>query len=102
MKEHLKNIILTISFVLMLLSISCQSGGNEEQTVKQGNTYAVKQPTRTRTVGRQYSVSVNSEIDVRIVEIDGHDYIVAANHSDVRPGGVSIMHSESCKCHKNK
>ena len=100
MKEHFKNIILTISFVLMLLSISCQSGGNEEQTVKQGNTCAIKQPTRTRTVGQKYSIGC-SDIDIRIVEIDGHDYIVASNRSSTRPGGVSIVHSESCKCHKN-
>ena len=33
---------------------------------------------------------------VDIVKIDNHDYLVAKGH------GISIIHSESCPCNKNK
>lgn len=40
------------------------------------------------------------EVDVRT--IDGHKYIVAYSYSvlssNPRPGGVSVIHAESCNC----
>ena len=43
-------------------------------------------------------------VAIKGFDFDGHDYIVAATTSNGvnRPGGVSIIHSESCKCHKTR
>ena len=35
------------------------------------------------------------------VKVDNHDYIVAVTTA-IGTGGVSIIHSESCECKKNK
>lgn len=43
-------------------------------------------------------------IDVREINVGGHKYVVASSFYDggvIRPGGVSIIHSEGCYC-RNK
>lgn len=41
-----------------------------------------------------------NEIDVVVRTIEGHRYIITTNFSyySGRPGGVAIIHSESCNC----
>lgn len=41
-----------------------------------------------------------NEVDVVARTIDGHRYIIATNfsHYSGRPGGVAIIHAESCSC----
>lgn len=45
-----------------------------------------------------------NEVDVLIRTIEGHKYIIATNfsHYSGRPGGVNIIHAESCNCKKTK
>lgn len=44
-----------------------------------------------------------NEVDVVIRTIEGHRYIIATNYSHYsgRPGGVTIIHAESCNCKKH-
>ena len=89
-----KNIFLIgliITFMLIMLSFT--SCTNRMESDVQQNV----------TTNESYSFG-DTRVDIRIVNIDGHDYVVAASNSraGVRPGGISIIHSESCKCHKNK
>lgn len=94
-----------LRFLLMsivLLSFSC-SNEMKSSDAKQ-NTVAKEEPVKTkRVIGVNYKVG-NTNVNVRIVHIDGHDYIVAASCQNYTnpPGGVSVIHSESCKCHKNQ
>lgn len=41
--------------------------------------------------------------DIIIRTIEGHRYIIATSYSSYsgRPGGVAIIHAESCKCKKH-
>lgn len=43
-----------------------------------------------------------TEVDVVIRTIEGHKYIITTNYSYYagRPGGVTIIHAESCNCKK--
>ena len=88
--------------LLALLFVAC-----EEHNSTQTQQVAVQdtvQPTPkpTRIVGQNYSYG-NTQVNVRLITIDDHEYIVAASSSHVtRPGGVSIIHSEGCKCHKTQ
>lgn len=44
-----------------------------------------------------------NEVDVVVRTIEGHRYIITTNFSyySGRPGGISIIHAESCNCKKN-
>lgn len=44
-----------------------------------------------------------NEADVVIRTIEGHRYIIATNYGYLsgRPGGIAIIHAESCKCKKH-
>lgn len=44
-----------------------------------------------------------TEVDVVVRTIEGHRYIIATNISyrSSRPGGIAIIHAESCNCKKN-
>ena len=44
-----------------------------------------------------------NEVDVVVRTIEGHRYIIATNfsHYSGRPGGVTIIHAESCNCKKH-
>ena len=46
---------------------------------------------------------VKNEVDVVIKIIEGHRYIIATNYSYYagRPGGIAIIHAESCDCKKH-
>lgn len=89
--------------LLALLFGACQEHNSTQtqQVAVQDTVQATPKPTRN--VRQHYSYG-STEVDVRCVIIDGHDYIVAATTSNGvnRPGGVSIIHSESCKCHKTR
>ncbi len=41
-----------------------------------------------------------NEVDVVVRTIEGHRYIIVTNfsHYSGRPGGVTIVHAESCNC----
>ena len=41
-----------------------------------------------------------NEVDVVVRTIEGHRYIITTNYSfySGRPGGVAIIHAESCNC----
>lgn len=41
-----------------------------------------------------------NEVDVVIRTIEGHKYIITTNYSfhSGRPGGIAIIHAESCNC----
>lgn len=43
-----------------------------------------------------------NEVDVVIRTIEGHKYIITTNYSHYsgRPGGIAIIHAESCNCKK--
>lgn len=50
-----------------------------------------------------FNVNTNNgknEVSVVVRTIEGHKYIIATNfsHYSGRPGGVSIIHAESCNC----
>ncbi len=100
-----KNIFLIgliITFMLIMLSFtSCTN--RMESDVQQNVTTMESDVQQNVTTNESYSFG-DTRVDIRIVNIDGHDYVVAASNSraGVRPGGISIIHSESCKCHKNK
>jgi len=52
-----------------------------------------------------FTVNTNSnksEVEVVVRTIEGHKYIIATNYSHYsgRPGGVTIIHAESCNCKK--
>lgn len=44
-----------------------------------------------------------TEVDVVVRTIEGHRYIIATNISyrSSRPGGIAIVHAESCNCKKD-
>lgn len=44
-----------------------------------------------------------NEVDVVVRTIEGHRYIITTNYSfySGRPGGVAIIHAESCNCKKD-
>jgi hypothetical protein len=44
-----------------------------------------------------------NEVDVVIRTIEGHRYIITTNYSchAGRPGGIAIIHAESCSCKKH-
>lgn len=98
----MKKVIYLALFVLLF-------GACEEQTPTQTQQVTVQDtvqspPKPTRVVGQKYSFG-STNVDVRLIKIDGHEYIIAAtssNNSVSRPGGVSIIHSEGCKCHKTQ
>ena len=48
-----------------------------------------------KVVSESYSYSIIK------VKVDNHDYIVAKNNTSYGKG-ISIIHSESCECKKNK
>ena len=48
-----------------------------------------------KVVSESYSYSIVK------VKVDNHDYIVAKNNASYGKG-ISIIHSESCECKKNK
>ena len=83
--------------LLALLFVAC-----EEQTPTQIQQVAVQDTTQNSS-GIQYVVR-RANVDIRRHTIDGHDYIVVVSAStDMCPtGGVSIIHSEGCKCHKTQ
>ena len=95
--------------VICLSLLALLFGACEEQNHTQTPQVAVQDtvqatPKPTRIVGQNYSFG-NTNVDVRIIKIDGHEYIIAATTSNggvTRPGGVSIIHSEGCKCHKTQ
>lgn len=43
-----------------------------------------------------------NEVDVVVRTIEGHRYIITTNFSyySGRPGGIAIIHAESCNCKK--
>ena len=49
----------------------------------------------------RHNVSKNIEYKVDKVKVDNHDYIVAKTIKGFGKG-ISIIHSESCECKKNK
>lgn len=93
--------------VICLALLVLLFGACEEQNPTQTQQVAVQDPVQahpkhTRIVGQNYSFG-NTNVNVRLIEMDGHEYIIAATTSNggvTRPGGVSIIHSEGCKCHK--
>ena len=44
-----------------------------------------------------------NEVDAVVRTIEGHRYIITTNYSyhSGRPGGVAIIHAESCNCKKH-
>lgn len=44
-----------------------------------------------------------NEVDVVIRTIEGHRYIITTSYSGYsgRPGGIAIIHAESCNCKKH-
>lgn len=53
-----------------------------------------------------FTVNTNknkNEVDVVMRTIDGHKYIIVTDYSHLsgRPGGVAIIHAESCNCKKH-
>lgn len=94
--------------VICLALLALLFGACEEHNSTQIQQVAVQDtvqstPEPTRIVGQNYSFG-DTYVDVRLITIDGHEYIVAASKSlgVKRPGGVSIIHSEGCKCHKTQ
>jgi hypothetical protein len=47
--------------------------------------------------------SDRNEVDVVVRTIEGHKYIITTNYSfySGRPGGIAIIHAESCNCKKH-
>ena len=43
------------------------------------------------------------EVNTVIKTIEGHRYVIVTNYShySARPGGVAIIHAESCSCKKH-
>ena len=43
-----------------------------------------------------------TEVDVVVRTIEGHRYIITTNrcYESGRPGGIAIIHAESCNCKK--
>jgi hypothetical protein len=43
-----------------------------------------------------------TEVDVVVRTIEGHRYIITTNrrYDSGRPGGIAIIHAESCNCKK--
>ena len=94
--------------VICLALLALLFGACEEQNPTQPQQVAVQdtvqaQPNPTRIVRQNYSAG-NTDVDVRLIKIDGHEYIVVASSAfgSSGPGGVSIIHSEGCKCHKTQ
>ena len=102
-----KNIFLIgliITFMLIMLSFtSCTNRMESDvhQNVTTNKSYSESDVQQNVTTNKSYSFG-DTKVDIRIVNIDGHDYVVATSKTSARPGGISIIHSESCKCHKNK
>ena len=53
-----------------------------------------------------FTFSTNSdknEVDMVARTIEGHRYIIVTNYSyySGRPGGIAIIHAESCNCKKH-
>ena len=54
------------------------------------------------TESRQNEIK-NTSYRIYKVKVDNHDYIVARTNTIAGyRGGISIIHSESCECKKNK
>lgn len=95
-KFFLRFLLLTV----VLLSFSC-SNEIKSSDAKQNTVVKEEQVKTKRDTIVNYKFG-STKVNVRIVHIDGHDYIVAAScqNSTNHPGGVSVIHSESCKCHR--
>ena len=93
----MKKVICLALFALLFGACEEQDSIQAQQVTVQDTVQPTPKPTRI--VGQKYSFG-NTNVDIRLIIIDGHEYIVAATTSSTRPGGVSIIHSESCKCHK--
>lgn len=98
----MKKIVCLALFALLFGACEVQNPTQTQQVAVQDTVQSTPKPTRV--VGQNYSFG-STRVDVRLITIDGHEYIIAAtssNNSVARPGGVSIIHSEGCKCHKTQ
>lgn len=88
--------------VICLALFALLFGACKEQNHTQTQQVAVQDTTQNSS-GIQYNV-MRGNVDIRRHTIDGHDYIVVVSVStNMCPtGGVSIIHSEGCKCHKTQ
>ena len=57
--------------------------------------------TDSNAIGYYIYWDRHKDVDVRMINIEGHKYIVATSYIGRGSGGVDIEHSESCEC-KNK
>ena len=57
--------------------------------------------TACNDTGNINNEMANISYTVDKVKVDNHDYIIAKTTA-IGTGGVSIIHSESCECKKNK
>lgn len=73
----MKKLTFILMMTLCLTFTACNDTGNRNNEIK----------------GIAYSIYK--------VKVDNHDYIVARTAAKYR-GGISIIHSESCECKKNK
>ena len=58
-----------------------------------GCSYQGSQPTNVQYQER----NAFSNAKVRVIQVDGHDYVLVTFKSGYA-GGVSIVHSENCHC----
>lgn len=90
----MKKILLSVMVLGQLLVLtSCLSDA-------ESNSPAVEDQTNTS----YYKDHNHYCYSIREVELNGHKYVVAHSWVDpdfCRPGGVSIIHSESCPCKNN-
>ena len=94
--------VICLALLALLFVASEEHNSTQTQQVAVQDTVQPT-PKPTRIVGQNYSFG-DTHVDVRLITIDGHEYIVAASQSNAvcRPGGVSIIHSEGCKCHNTQ
>ena len=99
--------LLLIIIVCISISISCSNAPQSQNITQKSNIngdFTYKEKVDSNSSQYQYDINWgNCDVDIRAVNIKGHEYIVATSYVG-RAGGVSIIHSESCQSsiHKNK
>lgn len=95
----MKRILLTL-FICICFLMGCKDAPTNASSNINGN-FTYQEKIDSSTTNYQYDINWgNCDVDVRIVTVKGHDYIIATSYVG-RAGDVSILHAESCKCKNN-
>lgn len=90
----MKNIF--ILFISIFLFIYC-GNPTTDNLVDTRKESVIK--TDSNAIGYDIYWDAHKDVDIRMINIEGHKYIVATSYVG-RAGGIDIEHSESCECKK--